>query len=79
MGYAFYSYYVDFWCSDVPIDYPVIKNFLKYKSINFWWNFNNLLNRIKQFKWNVLSLKTITKAVINGNTIDKNLCQSNQK
>jgi hypothetical protein len=27
MGYAFHSYNVDFWCSDVPIDYPVFKKF----------------------------------------------------
>jgi hypothetical protein len=26
--YIFHSYNVDFWCSDVPIDYPVFKNFL---------------------------------------------------
>ncbi len=24
MGYSFHSYDVDFWCSDVPIHYPVI-------------------------------------------------------
>ena len=23
MGYSFHSYNVDFWCSDVPINYPV--------------------------------------------------------
>jgi hypothetical protein len=35
LGYSFHSYNVDFWCSDVPIHYPVFQNFLKYKSINF--------------------------------------------
>ena len=27
MGYSFYTYDVEFWCSDVPIDYPVFQNF----------------------------------------------------
>jgi hypothetical protein len=29
MGYSFHTYNVDFWCSDVPIDYPVFEIFLK--------------------------------------------------
>ena len=28
MGYSFHAYDVEFWCSDVPIDYPVINRFI---------------------------------------------------
>jgi hypothetical protein len=60
MGYSFHSYNVDFWCSDVPIDYPVFavlvqiiaKNFIfqmlsliRFFSINF--KFSKFIPQIK--------------------------------
>ncbi len=42
MGYTFHSYNVDFWCSDVPIHYPVFTIFLTllYLTISFWKELN---------------------------------------
>jgi hypothetical protein len=43
MGYSFHSYNVDFWCSDVPIDYPVFAILVQILAKNFIFQMLSLI------------------------------------
>jgi hypothetical protein len=43
MGYTFHTYSIDFWCSDVPIDYPVFAILVQILAKNFIFQMFSLI------------------------------------